>query len=128
MIDNTTYVSFDLETTGLEPEKDNIIEIGAVKFRGEETLETFHTLLNPHMPVPYYVKKLTGISPKELEDAPEFSDIIDEFTSFVGDHIMIGQSLKFDLGFLSARGLELENDFYDTLDMAKLLLEKKCRM
>ncbi|MCD6359161.1 MAG: DEAD/DEAH box helicase family protein, partial [Dehalococcoidia bacterium] len=119
-----TYVSFDLETTGLDPEKDNIIEIGAVKFRGEETLDTFHTLVNPHTDFSYYVKRLTGINSRELESAPEFSDVIGEFTSFVDDHIMIGQSLKFDLKFLAAQGINPTNNFYDTLDMAKLLLSQ----
>lgn len=117
-----TYVALDLETTGLNPETDSIIEIGAVKFRGEEILDTFHTLINPHTTLSYYVKRLTGISQQELESAPALPEIADKFTSFVSEHTIVGQSLGFDLGFLSAQDIKLENATYDTLEMAKLLL------
>ena len=64
---NHTYVALDLETTGLDPESDRIIEVGAVKFRGREVLGTFHTLVNPQRPLPSRVRLITGIAAEELD-------------------------------------------------------------
>jgi len=119
---NQTYVSLDLETSGLDPERDQIIEIGAVKFRGKEVLETFHTLVNPCCPLPYRVRILTGITSEELEDAPLFSDVATDLLSFVGNDPIVGQNITFDLNFLRSQGVNFPNPVYDTLEIAGILL------
>ena len=120
--DIETYVCLDLETTGLVPGTDMIIEIGAVKFQGKETLDTFHTLVNPGIPLPYFVSRLTGITQKDLDQAQTLPEISDQLISFIGGDILVGQSMHFDLGFLAAQGLRFSNTVYDTLEMAKIIL------
>jgi DNA polymerase-3 subunit epsilon/ATP-dependent DNA helicase DinG len=117
-----TYVSLDLETTGLSPEGDEIIEIAAVKFEAERTLDTFHTLVNPHRPLPYRIQVLTGIAPADVEAAPSWPVAAGELASFVDSCPIVGQNIAFDLDFLAARGIKLANPAYDTFDLANLLL------
>ncbi|MCL0047672.1 exonuclease domain-containing protein, partial [Dehalococcoidia bacterium] len=68
-----TFVALDLETTGLDSAKDTIIEIGAVKFVGEEIIDSFQTFINPGRTIPEFVQRLTGISPNQVRRAPFFS-------------------------------------------------------
>ncbi|MFQ5826717.1 MAG: helicase C-terminal domain-containing protein [Dehalococcoidia bacterium] len=116
------YVSLDLETTGFSPENDEIIEIGAVKFRGEETLDTFHSLVNPRRPLPHQIQSLTGIAPSELEVAPQRSEVAVALTSFVGRSPIVGQRISFDLGFLAARGIAFTGPTFDTYELGRFLL------
>lgn len=117
-----TFVSLDLETTGLDPSRDEIIEIGAVKFRGNEVVDTFHTMVKPHRPLPYRIQILTGLTPRDVEAAPPLAVVLGGLVSFLGNHPVIGQSATFDLGFLSQKGVSLENRIYDTLELATILL------
>jgi len=71
-----TLVSLDLETTGLDPTRDEIIEIGAVKFRGDEVVDTFHTMVKPYRALPYGIQILTGITPREVEAAPPLAVVL----------------------------------------------------
>jgi len=119
---NQTYISLDLETTGLDPESDQIIEIGAVKFQGEKILDTFNTLVDPGCSLPYRVSLLTGIIPEELQVAPPFAAVAANIRSFVGSHPIIGQNIGFDLGFLSSQGISFPNTVYDILEIAYILL------
>ncbi len=116
------YVSLDLETTGLDPEKDHIIEIGVLKFRGAEVLETFQTLVNPHRPLPFRIQMLTGISTGELAAAPSFFSVAPGLAEFISGHAVIGQNVNFDLDFLRAQGLTFGGPVYDILDVANILL------
>ena len=117
-----TCVALDLETTGLSPETDDIIEVGAIKFRGSETLDTFSTLVNPLRPIPPFVQALTGIAPRELATAPPFAAIAGDLQTFVGAHPVVGHNIGFDLGFLQRKGLRLPGPAYDTFDLASALL------
>jgi predicted DnaQ family exonuclease/DinG family helicase len=119
---NQIFVSLDLETTGLDPEKDRIIEIGAIKFQGDKELGTFQTLVNPHCSLSWRIRMLTGITSEELETAPDFSEVADGLLSFVGDHPILGQNINFDLQFLSSEGLSFSNTTYDTLEIANIIL------
>ena len=82
---NQTYVSLDLETTGLNPEIDEIIEIGAVKFNSGQTVDTFHSLVNPNRTLPYRIQALCGIEQSQLDTAPMFSELADGLISFLKD-------------------------------------------
>lgn len=116
------YVAVDLETTGLKPERDAIIEIGAVKFRGGEVLETWSTLVNPGRPLPYRIQQLTGITTKELESAPSLFSITGPLVSFVKDYPIVGHNVPFDLSFLQRHGLFLANPAMDTFELASILV------
>lgn len=115
-------VSIDLETTGLSPDDDEIIEVGAVKFQGNEVLETYHTLVNPYRSLSEFIKRLTGITQREIDRAPSFAIVAGEIASFISDLPIVGHNVGFDLGFLEKRGIRLTNPRCDTWDMASILL------
>ena len=116
------HVSLDLETTGLEQDRDSIIEVGAVKFQGEQVIDTFQTLINPGRNIPEFIQRLTGIKPGQVARAPFFNSIADELSGFIENYPVIGHNVQFDLGFLASHGLKLSNTAYDTWDLASSLL------
>lgn len=117
-----TCVALDLESTGLSPDADDIIEVGAVKFRGEEILGTFSTLVNPQRPIPAFIQILTGITDKDVEGAPSFASVAGSIEAFAGAHPIVGHNIGFDLQFLRRKGLRLPGPAYDTFDLATILL------
>ena len=117
-----TYVALDLETTGLDPDRDAIIEVGAVKFRADGVLESFETLVNPYRDLPEPIQRLTGIRPGNLDGAPSFGAVAGEFRDFVGALPVVGHNISFDLNFLARHGLALNSESYDTWDLASILL------
>ena len=117
-----TSVAIDLETTGLKAESDSILEVGAVRFRGDEVLDTFQTFTNPGRDIPEFVQRYTGITPQDIRRAPSFSQVRDELAEFIGRDPIIGHSVNFDIGFLASHGLPLSNQAFDTLDLATVFL------
>ena len=117
-----TCVALDLETTGLDAQRDSIIEVGAVKFRGPEVVDTFEMLVNPYQPLPPFVQRLTGITQRQLDAAPPFNAIASELTEFLGDAPIIGHNVSFDTGFLARQGVILNGPSYDTWDLAATIL------
>lgn len=113
-------VFLDLETTGTNPEVNEIIEIGAVKLDSSKE-RIFQALVKPRGEVPYYITRLTGITSRALDSAPSFNRISQELVEFLGDSVIIGHNIAFDLGFLTAAGLKLDNPSFDTLEIARLL-------
>jgi len=117
-----TLVALDLETTGLEPTRDAIIEIGAVKFKGERLEGEFSTLINPGRDIPAFVTQLTGITNAMVTNAPRILQILPKLEDFVGDASIIGHNVKFDVGFLRARNTLKHNATLDTYDLGSALL------
>ena len=123
------YVALDLETTGLDSVRDAIIEVGAVKFRGDEVLDEFSTFVNPGRPIPRVVKELTGIRDSDVVTAPGVSYVLPRLGRFVGDRPIIGHNVGFDVAFLrqaaarSNSGL-FHNPTLDTFELAGVLLPK----
>ncbi|MDP2728324.1 MAG: 3'-5' exonuclease, partial [Dehalococcoidia bacterium] len=117
-----TYVSLDLETTGLNPHTEAILEIGAVKFTDKGASETWHTFVNPRRPIPPYIQVLTGITTEMVEGAPSFSSVVGELAFFLRDATIVGHRISFDVGFLSTHGLGLSNPSVDTWEMSSVLL------
>ena len=115
------WVALDVETTGLSPDDDAIIEVGAVRFRGAETLDTFHSLVNPNRKLGAFIRRYTGIAQEEVDAAPPFSKIAGRLETFVGGLPIVGHSVDFDLAFLAARGVRLTNPRADTLELAYVL-------
>jgi predicted DnaQ family exonuclease/DinG family helicase len=116
------YVALDLEMTGTDPERDGIIEIGAVKFGAEEPIDRFATLVNPGRSLPRRIEALTGIKASELTEAPPFEQVADALVRFVGDAPVVGQRLARDLAFLERQGLVPEGPVFDVAELAELLI------
>ena len=117
-----TYVALDLEFTGLDAQNDEIIEIGLVKFRGSEVLETFSSLVNPRRTIPLKIQQLSGITQAEVESAPEFDALIGKLLSFVKSYPLVGHNIEMDLRFLNRRRRLLNNLALDTFELATILL------
>ncbi len=118
----TRYVAIDTETTGLDTESDEIIEVAAIAFDCEGVLDEFRTLVQPVHPPPYRVERLTGIQTHELKTAPHFSAVASEIATFVGDSPVVGQNIEFDTTFLARSGVWVPGAQYDTHDLARLLV------
>jgi DNA polymerase-3 subunit epsilon/ATP-dependent DNA helicase DinG len=124
------YVALDLETTGLDSERDAIMEVGAVRFRTlfsdgaiqAEVLDTWSSFVNPGRPIPIQVEQLTGISQEDVSHAPRFSQISNRVGRFVGEYPVIGHNVSFDLAFLNSHGLRLSNPAVDTFELAGILM------
>lgn len=121
------YVVIDIETTGFDPNYDEIIEISAIKVEENNIIDSFTTLVNPKDGIDSYIEELTGISNEMLSTAPKLEDILKNFDYFVGDSIMVGHNVNFDINFLydnymQILGKPLKNDFVDTLRLARKLL------
>ena len=94
------YVVVDVETTGGRGDKHRVTEVGAVKVRNGETVDRFHTLINPQRTIPANIARLTGITPAMVADAPYFADIADELEAFLQDSIFVAHNVEFDYGFI----------------------------
>jgi ATP-dependent DNA helicase DinG len=121
------YVALDLETTGLDPARDEIIEVGAVRFSSEGELSAFETLINPGCPIPSQITRLTGISDSDVTTAPRFSRVRDKLVGFVGDAAIIGHNIRFDLEFLHRQDCLRRHPFIDTLELATILMPNERR-
>ncbi len=114
------FISLDIETTGLDKRIDRVIEFGAVKFDLEGNSENLQILINPGTKIPEFITYLTGITDEELKDAPSIEEASEQITNFIGDSIIIGHFVQFDIDFLRSKGLKIENDFYDTSELARI--------
>ena len=120
-------VALDIETTGLDPERDSITEIGAIKFQlkdGAQVVDTFSTLVNPLRPIPFKIQKLTGISNEEVQDAPRLTAVIPRLAGFVGDATVVGHNVGFEASFLRRHGVLVQNPLVDTFELARILLPR----
>ena len=103
------YIVLDLETTGLSKYKHKITEIAAIKFKDNEIVDKFHTLINPKVKIPSFITKLTGINYEMVKDAPTINEIMPELKEFLSDHTIIAHNSTFDHGFLNQNHLEHYN-------------------
>jgi ATP-dependent DNA helicase DinG len=123
-----SIVAIDIETTGLSEERDAIIEIGAVKFKGRRVEDEWSTLINPNKHIPEFITGLTGISDVEVRNAPRFDEIGQQLAAFVGSSPVVGHSIRFDIGFLRRAGLDLSyNEIIDTYELASVLMPTASR-
>jgi len=113
------YTVLDTETTGFDPGKDRIIEISALKVRNNTIIDTFSTLVNPGINIPAHITKITGIDDSMVSPSPAIEQIISEIVEFIGDDIILGHNVAFDLNFLTDNshrilGTWVENNYVDT--------------
>jgi DNA polymerase-3 subunit epsilon/ATP-dependent DNA helicase DinG len=120
-----TYVALDLETTGLDPERDRIIEIGVVRFQSDGEIQTWSTLINPGCPIPPRIEQLTGISNAAVSRAPTLSMVLPSLRQFVGDATLVGHNLAFDLSFLRQADFLTRNPTVDTFTLAAIVLPRQ---
>jgi DNA polymerase-3 subunit epsilon/ATP-dependent DNA helicase DinG len=117
-----TYIALDLETTGLDADRDAIIEVAAIKFRDDEVLDTFSTFVKPGRHIPREITDLTGIRDDDVTGAPSLQNVLPRLTRFVGQLPIVGHSVGFDLKFLRRHSRLSENESLDTFELASVLL------
>ncbi|HVF29845.1 MAG TPA: exonuclease domain-containing protein [Pyrinomonadaceae bacterium] len=105
------FVVFDLETTGAKTPPCRVTEIGAYKVEGGRIVGEFHTLVNPEMPIPFFITMLTGITDGMVKDAPKFCDVADDFLKFIGDSVLVAHNAGFDMRFLNHEISRLHEDY-----------------
>lgn len=124
-IDN--YVVFDLETTGCNPVKDYIIEIGAAKIQNGKIVTKYNQLINPKIAIPYYITKITGITDDMVKDKPVMEEVLSKFLSFCEGEYILGHNISFDYRFIKAkctkRGYSFTKKAVDTLAIARKTLK-----
>ena len=123
------FVALDVETTGLRPLRQRVIEIAAIRYRDGVEVERFETLCNPDKRIPKYIAGLTGITDTHVADAPRFADLADDLVRLVGSALVVGHNVGFDLGFVNAELKRLGrpplvNDRLDTMALAMRFLPK----
>src|SRR5690606_13849824 len=115
-------VAIDLETTGLDPLNDAIIEVGALRFRDGEVLDEFSTLIDPDRPIPHLITNITGIRTQDVAGAPRIASIIPRLREFIGDAPIIGHSVGLVIAFLNRQRILQNNPRIATYDLASTLL------
>ena len=120
------YVVFDIETTGFSPEKNKIIEIGAVKVIGGEIVDRYSTFINPEVPIPFRIEELTSIRDDMVITSPTVDVILPQFMEFCTDCIMVAHNADFDMSFIKRNcallGMECNPTIVDTVALARVLL------
>ena len=146
LIDTNSIVAVDLETTGLNCGQDYIIEIGAVRIEGWKVIETksggtlieeanlteqFTTFVSCPVKLPQNIVNLTGISDKDLENAPDIEVALKQFKKFIGNDIIVGHNIEFDYGFLNEQGrrygIAFDNRRLDTVAIAGTIYRDKIK-
>ena len=121
LLTNTVFAAVDLETTGLDPSCDQIIEVAVQRFTLNAEAGHFSTLVNSDIPIPPEVSKLTGITSKDLVNAPDFNEIKSQVSAALHGAVLVGHNINFDLKFLSKRGIGPTEIIIDTLDLAYII-------
>lgn len=130
LIDLSDYIVLDLETTGLDPKYDSIIEVAAAQIHNGEIAKTFQSLINPGFEISGFITELTGISNDMLTTAPELEQVFPKFLDFVGDSIVVGHNVNFDVNFIYDNCMYLfekpfQNDFIDTMRLSRRLFKEE---
>lgn len=125
--DYVEFVALDTETTGLNPNVDELIEIAAVKYLNDGQKVVFNSFVKPRREVPHYIEYLTHITPADLKSAPPFSKVLIDLKAFIGDAVIVGQNTSFDLDFINAKLIELNelpilNQWWDTGELGRIYL------
>ena len=115
-------IALDLETTGLNPSSDEIIEVGLARFRDGEVVEVYQSLVKPSIPIPSDITHLTNIHQEDVDDAPGIDEILPAMRSFFADTTVIAHNVGFDRSFLRKHDLLARNEAIDTFELASIVL------
>ncbi len=122
-----SMVAIDIETTGLDIQRDAITEIAAVKFNGHRVESEWTSLINPGRPIPPQITQLTGISNEMVRNAPPIRAVVQDLADFVGDCPIVGHNVRFDVGFLQRQNILRFNQTVDTYELAAITLPGNSR-
>lgn len=122
------YVLVDIETTGLSPITDEIIEIGAIKVKQNKIVDKYNELIKVNRVISPFITNLTGITNEMLQTGKNPITVYKEFIDFIGENVIIGHNVNFDLGFLTDKckkyiNYNLTNDYVDTMYLARKLVK-----
>ncbi len=121
-----TFVVFDIETTGFSPVTNRIIEIGAVKVENGQITDRFSTFVNPEVPIPFEIEKLTSINDSMVMDAETIETVLPKFLKFVGDAALVAHNANFDVSFIKENAkrqqIAVNFTYVDTVGIARMLL------
>ena len=123
-IDNKNiFVAIDVETTGLSPITNELIEVSALKYDGNKRIDTFSTLIKPKVRIPYYITNITGITNDMVEEAPEVEEVMPELIDFVGDLPIVAHNANFDYKFIQnySNNSFTKNKVIDTVPIGRRL-------
>lgn len=123
-IDNKNlFVAIDVETTGLSPIANELIEVSAIKYDGNKKIDTFSTLIKPKVRIPYYITNITGITNDMVEEAPEVEEVMPELVEFVGDLPIVAHNANFDYKFIQnySNNSFTKNKLIDTVPIGRRL-------
>lgn len=112
------YVVFDLETTGLS-RTDNILEIGAIKIKNDNIIDTFDQLINPKRPIPTSASHVNHITDDMVSECPTISDVLPQFLDFIGKLPLVAHNAPFDVSFIKRYSTSLKNQIFDTVKMSR---------
>ena len=125
------FVVFDIETTGFSPVSNRIIEIGAVKVVNGEIADKFSTFVNPQVPIPYHIEKLTSINDSMVMDAPLIEEVLPQFMEFCKDAVMVAHNASFDMSFIKENVMRQQLNktftYADTLGIARVLFPNQAK-
>jgi DNA polymerase III epsilon subunit family exonuclease len=132
LLEEAEFVVFDLETTGLSAARCRICEVGAVRVRALETVDSFQSLVNPGVALPEPVARLTGLREQDLRRAPSVSTVLRRFLAFAGDELLVAHNARFDQRFLERQlllrhGRRLSEPPLCTAALSRRLLESRLR-
>lgn len=124
------YIVLDLETTGLDPHFDSIIELAALKIENNKIVDRFQSLVNPCFEIDEFITELTGITNEMLSKAPSIHDILPQFLSFIGKSIVVAHNANFDINFIYDTCSEFSlpvfsNNFVDTMRVSRRLFREE---
>lgn len=124
-----SYVVVDVETTGLDPARDYIIEVAALKINDGNVSDTYSSLINPDITIDSFITELTGITNQDLSTAPSSISVLSSLYDFIGNAVIIGHNVHFDINFLYDNfkryiSKPLSNNYIDTLRLSRKYFRK----
>ena len=119
-----TYTIIDIETTGLDPKLDDILEVSAIKVINNKTIDSFTSFVSLPYSIPDFITNLTGITNEMIENAPAIEKVLLNFYNFIGNDILVGHNINFDINFLydnleKYHNIYMKNNFIDTLRLSR---------
>ncbi|MCI2773803.1 exonuclease domain-containing protein [Staphylococcus petrasii] len=121
------YVVIDVETTGVDPYYDELIEVAAIRYKKEKKIDCFQELIKPQCEISDFISELTGITNEMVQEARNEQEVIKDFYDFIGNSIIIGHNIHFDINFiydslLTHHNIKFKNNFIDTLRLSRRIL------
>lgn len=125
-----TYTVVDLETTGLDPKWDDIIEFGAMRVENGVVSDRYAALVNPGYEIDEFITELTGINNEMLASAPIVSDVLPSFLSFIGNSVVVGHNVNFDINFIYDASINIlqrpfSNNYIDIMRLSRRLFPEE---